>query len=69
MKPELPVNCSIRAPLLAQYEARLKKLLPDNTNDAPALSFDAIEAVAVQSGDETARALMSRALAEAMTFT
>ena len=66
VQTELSVNAGIRAKLLAQYEDRLKQLFPDNNGAAPLASFDAIEAAAVRSGDETARSLMSQALSESM---
>lgn len=65
---EIPENASIRATLLAEYETRLKKLFPDGAPSASPLSFDALEAAAVRSGDETARALMSQSLAQTFSL-
>jgi len=66
LQTEEPDNSGIRSRLLAQYEARLKQMFPDEPAAAALLSFDAIEAAAVRSGDETARPLKPQALSEAM---
>ncbi|HEY3318849.1 MAG TPA: hypothetical protein VGP72_00025 [Planctomycetota bacterium] len=66
MQTEHPDNASIRAKLLAQYEAELKKMFPDECSGPVPFSFDAVEAAAVRTGDEAARTLMSQALSESM---
>ena len=68
MQTDHPDNAGIRAQLLAHYEARLKVLFADKPGTRPRLSFDAIEAAVVRSGDEAARALMQQALSEAMVL-
>ena len=68
MDTEHPDNASIRAKLLAQYEAELKKMFPDEPSATGPFSFDAVEAAAVRTGDEAARTLMSQALSESMVL-
>jgi hypothetical protein len=66
MSTEFPGNAEIRAKLLTQYEAELKKMFPDESHAPIPFSFDAIEAAAVRTGDEAARTLMTQALSESM---
>jgi hypothetical protein len=52
----------VRETLVANFAERLKQFIPDNWDGSVPLSFDTLEAAAVKTGDETARAIMSRSL-------
>jgi hypothetical protein len=52
----------VRDTLVANFAERLKRFIPDAWDGSTPLSFDALEAAAVKTGDETARTIMSRSL-------
>lgn len=52
----------LRDTLVANFAERLIQFIPDGWDGSVPLSFDALEAVAVKTGDETARAIMTRSL-------
>ena len=52
----------VRETLVVNFAERLKQFIPDDWDGSVPLSFDALEAAAVKTGDETARAIMSRSL-------
>ncbi len=57
-------NAQRRAKLVADFEARIREIWPDE--ELPARDFDELEAVAARAGDELARRLMEETLARAM---
>jgi len=57
-------NAQRRAKLLADFEARIREVWPDD--ELPAANFNDLEAVATRAGDELAQRLMQETLARAM---
>jgi len=62
--PPTITNAQRRAMLLADFEARLREVWPDDA--LPARNFDDLEAAATRAGDELAQKLMEATLKQAM---
>ena len=66
-----PNNAQRRAMILAQVEAKLKELWPDEKPSGQQRTFadiDALEAIATRNGDTLSRALMEEGLREALNL-